>query len=96
MTVLELQHRITARELVEWSAYEQHAGPLGGARGDQQAAVIAATIANVNRGKNKRPRKHSDFVLQWGGRPEQSWQDQLAIAKQLNSALGGTVASKEG
>ena len=31
-------------------------------RADRRSAIIASTIANVNRGKNKRPYKISDFM----------------------------------
>ena len=95
MTVRELLSRMDALELAEWSAYEKTNGPLGGHRDDQLAALVAVTIANANRPKGKSPHKLSAFVPKWD-RPEQSWQEQLAIARQLNSAFGGTVAGKEG
>ncbi|MEO6147177.1 MAG: DUF4035 domain-containing protein [Sulfuriferula sp.] len=36
--------------------------PLGGARGDVQAGIIASIIANVNRGKNTDPFTVLDFM----------------------------------
>lgn len=69
-------------------AYERVAGPLGGERGDVQAALIATTVANANRGKGRRA-KLKDFLLRWDRRV-QSWQDQLAIVRQLNRMFGGT------
>ncbi|WP_052336699.1 phage tail assembly protein T [Nocardioides alkalitolerans] len=94
MTVREMLDRLTSYELAEWAAYEKVSGPLGPARLDQLAALIASTIANVNRGKNKAPHKLSSFVPKWD-RPQQSWREQLSMAHQLNSAFGGTVAGKE-
>lgn len=67
MTVSELLARISARELSEWIAYERIEGPLGGARGDYHAALVASTVANSNRGKGK-AHKLSDFLLKWGGK----------------------------
>lgn len=92
MTVRRLLAETDSAELAEWMAYEKVAGPLGADRGDIHSAVIAATVANVNRGK-KPPMKIADFVPDWDPRP-QDWREQLAIVKQLNSAFGGTV--KEG
>ncbi|MCH8853921.1 MAG: DUF4035 domain-containing protein [Planctomycetes bacterium] len=40
--------------------------PFGGLRGDYQAALIAKTIADVNRGKNRPAYKLKNFLLSWG------------------------------
>lgn len=90
MTVRRLLAETDSHELSEWMAYERVAGPLGGVRGDAQAAVVSATIANVNRSKGQRPTKVSEFLIEWDQRP-QTWQEQLAIAKRINKAHGGTV-----
>ncbi len=87
MTVAEMLRRIDSAELSEWMAYERVAGPLGGARGDQQAAVVASTVANAMRSKG-RAYKVDDFVPQWGP-SEQSHDDLLAKALAINAALGG-------
>ncbi|WP_455906938.1 phage tail assembly protein T [Nocardiopsis alba] len=81
---------IDARELSEWMAYEQLTGPLGPARGDIHAGIVASMIYNTNRGKNQRAREPGDFVPKWGGRKPQSWQEQLTAIKAANAALGGT------
>lgn len=83
-----LRH-MSSRELTEWMVYEKLTGPLGPARSDLQAGIIAATIANVNRGKNQKPAKPSDFIPKWDNRPR-SDADLWAIAKAMNAVLGGT------
>ncbi|MCP2339160.1 phage tail assembly protein T [Actinomadura rupiterrae] len=65
MTVGRLLATIDARELAEWSAYERVAGPLGPDRGDYQAAIIAATIANGNRDEKSEPFTPADFLPDW-------------------------------
>lgn len=47
-------------------AYERIAGPLGGRRTDVAAAVIAATLANVNRSSNTHRYHVDDFLIDWG------------------------------
>jgi hypothetical protein len=49
----------------EWTEYFQ-LDPFGGERGDVQAAIVASTIANVNRGKNSRALKVKDFMPAFG------------------------------
>ena len=89
MTVEELLSRMSSRELTEWAAYEEIAGPVGPARSDLQAGIIAATVANVHRSKGK-PATPSDFIPTWDRRP-QTPEEQLRIVLALNKAFGGTV-----
>lgn len=68
-------------ELAEWMAYERIAGPLGGRRGDIQAAIVAATVANAQRPKGKRALKPQDFLPVWDRvpkTPEQLWTAAMA------------------
>lgn len=88
MPVAELLARITSGELTEWMAYERVTGTLGPERNDFLHAITATTIANANRGKGKAPVKVSAFMPKWD-RGRQSWQEQLAIVRQLNAAMGG-------
>lgn len=95
MTVGELLARISSRELTEWRAYETITGPLGPPRADLHAGIIAATIANIHRGKGSRALAPGDFIPRWDRRPrtpEELWK--LAIA--ANAGLGGkyTAASE--
>lgn len=87
--------RVTSRELTEWQAYERVAGPLGPARADVQAAIIAATVANANRQKGK-PATPAEFIPAWDQKPTQTVDDMVRIAYALNSAFGGTVEGESG
>ncbi|MER7874826.1 hypothetical protein ABTY63_14885 [Streptomyces solisilvae] len=73
-------------------AYERITGPLDGRRGDIQAAIIAATVANSQRSKG-RALLPKDFIPKWDKpramTPEEMW----AAAMQANASLGGTVAT---
>lgn len=87
--------RVSSTELTEWAAYERITGPLDRARrGDYQAALIAATIANVNRGPTSRVRGVEEFLLDWARPQTQTWQEQLQAVRQLNEMLGGTVTTR--
>jgi hypothetical protein len=72
-----------------------HFEPIGDRRGDWQAAMIAAQIANANRDTKKRPKpyKPDEFLLEWempGAAPQrQTWQEQLRTVEMLNAAFGG-------
>jgi hypothetical protein len=90
MTVREMLARMDSVELTEWMAYEKISGPLGGLRGDVQTALLAQTMANVNRGKSARPYKLSDFTLEWD-RPPQDDDQMMATAYALNRQFGGRV-----
>ena len=61
MTVRELLARIDSHELSKWIEYYK-TDPFGNARSDLQSGIIAATIANVNRGKNTQSYQPSDFM----------------------------------
>jgi hypothetical protein len=79
-----------AAELAEWRAYERLTGPLGGARGDVQAALIASVIAAVNRGKGQKAPKVADFMPRWDkGAVRKSPEELFRIAQQANVALKG-------
>ena len=78
--VRELQGRMDAREFGCWAAF-QTIEPFGDARGDMQAAIIASTIANVNRGKSQSAFSIDDFLPRFLTR-RQSPEDMLAMMKQ--------------
>jgi hypothetical protein len=59
-TLNELMHTMTAEEFGLWQqSYLQD--PWGEERADLRAGIIAATIANVHRGKDTEPYKAADF-----------------------------------
>lgn len=62
-TVRELGERITSRELAEWQAYAM-LEPFGSPAHAFDAGVIAATVANVHRGKGRDPFTPADFMPQ--------------------------------
>lgn len=61
MGVREAQQRIDSREYAEWIAYDQ-IEPIGPERGDLQAAIVASTIANVNRSSRSRAFTPDQFM----------------------------------
>lgn len=59
-------------------------------RADLHAGIVASTIANVNRQEGQEPYSPLDFMpFQSQAKPEQDWQDQLALVEQLNILFGG-------
>lgn len=60
-TVRELLLRLDSRELTEWMAFDA-LEPIGGRRGDRNAAIVAATVANCHRGRRSRPYQVEDFM----------------------------------
>lgn len=89
MTVADLDSRLGSEELTEWMAFENMTGPLGRRRNDIQAATIAATIANANRGKGGKKFKLSDFLIPYGNQERKSPEQMLAAIKSLNRSMGG-------
>jgi hypothetical protein len=90
MTVRRLLAETGSAELAEWRAYEQLTGPLGGARGDVQAALIASVIAGVNRGKGQRAPTVADFMPRWDrAKVRKSPEELFRQAQMANAALGG-------
>ena len=81
----ELLERVSARELSEWMAYAQME-PFGEERADLRAAIVAMTVANVNRGKG-RAAKVEDFMPKFDREPDG---DQMKFtAERLNAMFGG-------
>ena len=50
--------------------------PFGEERGDLRAGIVASVVANVNRGKNTRPFKASDFMPRFE-RPKKQTGEQM-------------------
>jgi hypothetical protein len=90
MTVRELLARTSSRELTEWAAYERISGPLGYARADLQAAIVASTVASVHSGKGARRPMPKDFIPVWDKRPA-SAEELFAKVQQANAMFGGTT-----
>ncbi|MDQ0829544.1 hypothetical protein QF032_001388 [Streptomyces achromogenes] len=88
MTVADLDSRLGSAELTEWMALERITGPLGRRRQDIQAATIAATIANANRGKGGKKFLVSDFLLPYGAE-QKGPEELLAKIRGINQSMGG-------
>jgi len=87
-TVEELLARISSRELAEWMAYAE-LEPFGEERADLRAGIVASTIANVNRGKNRKAYKAVDFVPKFERKRRQSANEMLGFFKALEGKLNG-------
>ena len=83
---------MSSRQLSEWQAYERISGPLGAARADLHAGIIAATIANANRPPKSKPFRPADFIPKWDHQPQPVHQ-MKALARALNAAFGGMEVS---
>jgi hypothetical protein len=79
--------QIPASQLWEWIAYSK-IEPFDERRADLRSAIIAKTIADINRGKYKPPYKIEIFMPKYERR-RQTWQEQLKIVEALNAAFGG-------
>lgn len=62
MTLARLDHEMGSSELELWKAYYE-LEPFGPPRDNHHAAMIAALIANVHRGKGQAPYSNEDFML---------------------------------
>jgi hypothetical protein len=93
MTVSRLLAETTSAELTEWMAFYQ-LEPFGPERGDLQAGIVAATVANVNRDakKQKKPYSAQDFMPKFEGaeRKEKRTPDELRRKwEMVVAAFGG-------
>ena len=86
----ELLQRIDSHELAEWNAYFR-LDPFGQDRQDIGAALVACTVANVNRSNDQDPYEIQDFMPRFGVQEEQrqDWKDQLSLVEMMNEAFGG-------
>lgn len=85
----EAQARISSQEFVEWQAYAR-LDPFGSERGDVQAAVVAQTVANANRGPKTPAYKLEDFVLKFDQPDALSPEDLRAKVKAIHAMFGGS------
>jgi hypothetical protein len=79
---------MSSHELSEWMAFFR-LEPFGEERQDLRAAIVAQTIANVNRGAGRPPYKLSDFILEFDRQPKepQSVEDQIEVMRRLTRQL---------
>lgn len=95
MTLDELRHRMTQRELRVWiEAYAVE--PWGEDRADLRAGIIASTVANCNRSKGA-SFKPSDFMPQFEKpvKKQMTGEEMRAMAFKANALMGGTVVNRK-
>ena len=85
MSVSRAQKEIDSREFAEWLAFDR-VEPQGEFRADLRAGIIAAVIANVNRGRGTPAFKPADFMPDFD-QPAQP--DSEAVGAKLRAALKG-------
>ena len=77
---------MSSAEFAEWQAYDR-LEPFGPWRADLNAGIVASTIANVNRGKNRKAYAPKDFMPDWDP-PD-------APPKDLHGRLSTAIAAAE-
>lgn len=77
---------ITSKQFAEWMAYSR-LEPWGEERDDLRMGIVASTVANVNRGKNQKAFKPTDFMPSFEPETEEQAAERM-IAK-ARAALGG-------
>lgn len=82
----KLADSMPSRIFYEWQAYNR-LSPIGAWRGDWQAAMIAAVIANSRRGKNGRRYRVNDFMPKWA-KPTTKTQTPQEFYQSLKRHLG--------
>ena len=90
MTVDEMLHRMSSRELAEWMAFSE-LEPFGGQQEDGRFGVIACLIASIYRGKNSPVPSPGDFFtslkVDGSEKPQQTEADMKRIL--LRAGKGG-------
>lgn len=94
MSVARAQEEISSQEFVLWQAFNRQ-DPYGQWRADAVGGIIAATIANANRGKGSRSYKPKDFVMEFKPKtkPVPMTAEEISrfmngMMRQVNSAQG--------
>ncbi len=75
---------MTSREITEWIAYDS-LEPVGALRGDVQAALVAATVANCHRASKSKPFRIADFLPFRSRRDERRGGDMAAAFAALRA-----------
>lgn len=97
MSLKRCQREVDSAEFVAWQAYSL-LDPFGAERADWRAGMVAATIANVNRGRTTRPYHPRDFMPSFRPRPPepvQTVEEQQQILGLVALASGGTISGAD-
>lgn len=79
--------RMSSRELTEWMAYSQ-VEPFGQEADWLGSAIVASTVANVNREKGQKAYEPGDFMPVFE-KKEQTVDEMVQLAAMLTVGLGG-------
>lgn len=74
-----------SREFSEWLVFMRHE-PIGGARADVQAGIVAA--AAFNAAGPRRPSRPSDFVVEWWRQRDATVSAGEALLRRLHGMAG--------
>lgn len=88
MTVAELLSQISSRELTEWMIFSQ-LEPFGSDADFLGHAITSSTVANVNRGKNRKAHKPDDFMPKFERQKQKDVSQAIGFAEMITYALGG-------
>jgi hypothetical protein len=92
--VRELLERISSEELSEWIEFFR-LEPFGQEADWLGPAIVASTVANVNRGKGKKAFEVADFMPRFEPKKEQTTEEMIQMAAMFTIAAGGTVEIPE-
>ena len=88
MTRTELLNRMSSREITEWMAFGQL--EFFGAEAFYVGfAIVAMTVANVNREKGQKAYELSDFMPSPGDKKKQTVEEMIQFAEMMTIGLGG-------
>jgi hypothetical protein len=77
---------MTSPQFAEWMAYSR-LEPWGEERDDLRMGIVASTVANVNRSKDRKPYKPTDFMPSF--EPVSEEEQVAALLAKARKALGG-------
>lgn len=80
--------RMSSHELTEWMAFAS-LEPFGGDTQYLGHAITASTIANVNRGKDKRAFEVDEFIPKFRKQKQQTADEMMQFAEMMTIGLGG-------
>lgn len=78
---------MSSKELTEWIAFAS-IEPFGGDAEYLGTAIVAQTVANVNRGKGKKPFKTEEFIPKFE-KKTQSVDEMIQFAHMMTISMGG-------
>ena len=84
---------MSSAEITEWMAYYS-IEPFGSGIDLLGNAIVASTIANINRKKGAKAYKPSDFIPKFK-KKKQTVEEMLQFAEMMTAGLGGTVKTHE-